>query len=230
MPRFLSPFHSSAAIRKSGVLQDPLVAWSPASCASSQHVRKVTSLQDREELWASVVCEMKPDPSVYCPWHTRMVGPAWSLRLRTRSVWLPPLCCILCWALPHTPATKEAQMPHFCVTPGRCCQSTDRIKLPRAQAQDGWCWPNLIFLPLHMSTFRTSPSTCEGKPKPCDASPFPARTPLDPLHPNYAPDTPNSWLHPRLLKLYTTTCLYSLWSLHPQMPSPILGLSWWLSG
>ena len=135
MPRFLSPFHSSAAIRKSGVLQDPLVAWSPASCASSQHVRKVTSLQDREALWASVVCEMKPDPSVYCPWHTRMVGPAWSLRLRTRSVWLPPLCCILCWALPHTPATKEAQMPHFCVTPGQCCQSTDRIKLPRAQAQ-----------------------------------------------------------------------------------------------
>jgi len=68
--------HSSAAMRKSGVLQDPLVVWSPASCASSQHVRKVTSLKDREELWASVVCEMKPDPSLYCPWHARMVGPA----------------------------------------------------------------------------------------------------------------------------------------------------------
>lgn len=73
----------------------------------SQHVRKVTSLQNREELWASVVWETKPDPSVYSPWCTKMIGSAWSLRLGSRSVRIPTFCYILTWALPHTTPSPQ---------------------------------------------------------------------------------------------------------------------------
>ena len=170
------------------------IRWSP----SHQPYVHLLSTWERsvpcktEELWASAVCEMKLDPSLYCPWHARMVGPAWSLRLQARSMWLPPLCCILCWALPHTPATKEAQMPHFYITPGWCCPPTDHIKLPRGPSSRWLALAKSHIPPLpHFST-QKEPQYLWGKTR----APL-MQVPSQP-GPHWTPSTPTMLQTPQI--------------------------------
>lgn len=61
------PFFCS--MRESYILQDPsgCLGYTIITCIFL-HATKVTSLQDRKELRASVVCEMKPVPLVFHPW------------------------------------------------------------------------------------------------------------------------------------------------------------------